>query len=165
MSWQVASNPVVAELRAALALAPPEREHRVHGVAGRLGLRTWHRSSSGWPFRPRDRLNFVTLGRARGTARRRLEGDGAIEVTRVAGIEQAGPGEVTFLANPKYTAALASTRAAAVILDPASPAAPCAVLRTDNPYLAFARAAQALRPAPAPCRPASISRPWSPPTR
>ena len=75
-----------------------------------------------------------------------LEGDGAIEVTRVAGIEQAGPGEVTFLANPKYAAALASTRAAAVILDPASPVAPCAMLRTDNPYLAFARAAQAFAP-------------------
>ena len=52
-----------------------------------------------------------------------LEGDGAIEVTRVAGIEQAGPGDVTFLANAKYAAALAATtRASAVILDPAGAA-------------------------------------------
>jgi UDP-3-O-[3-hydroxymyristoyl] glucosamine N-acyltransferase len=75
-----------------------------------------------------------------------LEGDGAIEVTRVAGIEQAGPGEVTFLANARYGAALATTRASAVILEPAAPAAPCAMLRTANPYLAFARAAQAFAP-------------------
>ena len=75
-----------------------------------------------------------------------LEGDGAIEVTRVAGIEQAGPGDVTFLANSKYTAALAATRASAVILDGAAPPAPCAVLRIANPDLAFARAAQAFAP-------------------
>jgi UDP-3-O-[3-hydroxymyristoyl] glucosamine N-acyltransferase len=75
-----------------------------------------------------------------------LEGDGALEVTRVAGIEQAGPGEVTFLANPKYAAALATTRASAVILDVKAPAAPCAMLRIANPYLAFARAAQAFAP-------------------
>jgi hypothetical protein len=38
VAWQVASSPVVAELRAALALEPPERERRVHAVAERLGL-------------------------------------------------------------------------------------------------------------------------------
>jgi len=75
-----------------------------------------------------------------------LEGDGAVEVTRVAGIEQAGPGDVTFLANPKYAAALGATRASAVILAPGAPAAPCAMLRIANPYLAFARAAQAFAP-------------------
>lgn len=75
-----------------------------------------------------------------------LEGDGTIDVTRVAGIEQAGPGDVTFLANPKYAVALAATRATAVILEPTAPAAPCAMLRIANPYLAFARAAQAFAP-------------------
>jgi UDP-3-O-[3-hydroxymyristoyl] glucosamine N-acyltransferase len=75
-----------------------------------------------------------------------LDGDGAIEVTRVAGIEQAGPGDVTFVANAKYAAAVATTRASAVILDPDAPAAPCAMLRIANPYLAFARAAQAFAP-------------------
>jgi UDP-3-O-[3-hydroxymyristoyl] glucosamine N-acyltransferase len=75
-----------------------------------------------------------------------LEGDGAIEVSRIAGIEHAGPGDVTFLANPKYAAAIATTRASAVILDPTAPAAPCAMLRIANPYLAFARAAQAFAP-------------------
>ena len=33
---------------------------------------------------------------------RRVEGDGEIEISGVAGMEQAGPGAPTFLANPKY---------------------------------------------------------------
>lgn len=76
----------------------------------------------------------------------RLEGEGDAEVTRVAGLEAAGPGDVTFLANPAYTADVARTRASAVILGRQGPAAPCAILRADNPYLAFARAVQALAP-------------------
>jgi UDP-3-O-[3-hydroxymyristoyl] glucosamine N-acyltransferase len=82
----------------------------------------------------------------------RLEGDGRLEVVRVAGLEQAGPGDLTFLANPKYAAALPTTKATAVIVADGVAGAPCAVLRAPNPYLAFARAAQALlpdtRPAP-----------------
>ena len=45
----------------------------------------------------------------------RLEGDGAVEVTRVAGLEEAGPGDLTFLSNPKYASKLPTTRASAVI--------------------------------------------------
>ena len=41
----------------------------------------------------------------------RLEGDGGVEIARVAGIEQAGPGDLTFMANPKYQSRLATTRA------------------------------------------------------
>lgn len=78
----------------------------------------------------------------------RLEGDGAIEVTRVAGLDAAGPGDITFLANAAYTADVARTRASAVILGRQGPPAPCAILRADNPYLAFARAVQALAPPP-----------------
>ncbi|MBI4887010.1 MAG: UDP-3-O-(3-hydroxymyristoyl)glucosamine N-acyltransferase [Acidobacteria bacterium] len=82
----------------------------------------------------------------------RLDGDGDIEIVRVAGIQDAEPGDVTFLANPKYDAALAATRASAVLLRDEAPAAPCATLRTGDPYLAFARAvglfAPAWRPAP-----------------
>ena len=82
----------------------------------------------------------------------RLEGDGTIEINRVAAIDEAGPGDVTFVANPKYTAAIATTRASAVIARDDAPAGGCAMLRTDDPYLAFARAvslfAPAWRPAP-----------------
>jgi UDP-3-O-[3-hydroxymyristoyl] glucosamine N-acyltransferase len=82
----------------------------------------------------------------------RLDGDGAIDVSRVTGIEDAGPSDITFFANNKYAAALRSTQAAAVILGEQADAAPCAMLRTTNPYLAFAKAveifAQPWRPYP-----------------
>ena len=79
-----------------------------------------------------------------------LRGDGAVEIGGVAGLEQAGPGDLTFLANPRYASHLATTRAAAVVLAPGHEAAvPC--LLSDNPYLTFARAVALLRP---PARPA-----------
>jgi UDP-3-O-[3-hydroxymyristoyl] glucosamine N-acyltransferase len=76
----------------------------------------------------------------------RLEGDGATNITGVAGLEQAAPGDVTFFSNQKYAGALASTRASAVIAADDAPTAPCAVLRTPHPYLAFARAVEILAP-------------------
>jgi UDP-3-O-[3-hydroxymyristoyl] glucosamine N-acyltransferase len=74
-----------------------------------------------------------------------LRGDGEREATGVAPIERAGPGDVTFLANPRYAAHLGTTRAAAVILAPGHEV-PVACLLTRNPYLAFARAVALLRP-------------------
>ena len=76
----------------------------------------------------------------------RLEGDGDIEITGVAGIQDAGPADLTFLANPRYQGTLATTRAGAVLLRDDSPAAPCAMLRTREPYLAFARAVRLFAP-------------------
>jgi UDP-3-O-[3-hydroxymyristoyl] glucosamine N-acyltransferase len=70
----------------------------------------------------------------------RLEGDGTLEIGRVAGLSEAGPGDLTFLANPKYQQAALATKASAIILAEDAPAAPCAMLRASNPYLAFARA-------------------------
>jgi UDP-3-O-[3-hydroxymyristoyl] glucosamine N-acyltransferase len=70
----------------------------------------------------------------------RLEGDGDLDVHRVTGIEQASAGDVTFFANNKYLAELRRTSASAVILGEGGEVAPCAMLRTKNPYLAFARA-------------------------
>jgi UDP-3-O-[3-hydroxymyristoyl] glucosamine N-acyltransferase len=66
--------------------------------------------------------------------------DGNADVTGVAGIEEAGPGEITFVANHKYAALARSTRAAAVIVEPAFADTPVPTLRVDNPYLAFAKA-------------------------
>jgi len=76
----------------------------------------------------------------------RLEGDGALEVAGVAALDDAGPGDVTFLANSKYAARLPNTRATAVIADQTATAAPCAVLRTAQPYLAWAEAVALLAP-------------------
>ena len=80
----------------------------------------------------------------------RLEGDGDVEIRRVAGIETAEAGDLTFFANPRYTTALRSTRAAAVVLADDAPAAPCPMLRTAEPYLAFARAVELFADAPTP---------------
>jgi UDP-3-O-[3-hydroxymyristoyl] glucosamine N-acyltransferase len=69
----------------------------------------------------------------------RLEGEDA-EITGVGGVEEAGPGQITFVANPKYAAAVKRTRAAAVIVSEEFPALERPTLRCGNPYLAFARA-------------------------
>src|SRR3989440_2385224 len=68
--------------------------------------------------------------------------DGEIEITGAAGLEQAEPGEVTFLSNPRYTPKVAATGASAIFVseDVEVPRADLAVLRTKDPYLAFTRA-------------------------
>jgi UDP-3-O-[3-hydroxymyristoyl] glucosamine N-acyltransferase len=69
-----------------------------------------------------------------------LRGDAEIEITGVKGIEEAGPAEITFVANPRYAGLARATRAAAVLVDPGFADIPTATLRIKNPYLAFARA-------------------------
>ncbi len=70
----------------------------------------------------------------------RLDGDGTIEIGRVATLDQAGAGDLTFLANPRYTQAAQQTRASAIILADDAPPAPCAMLRSAHPYRSFADA-------------------------
>jgi len=78
-----------------------------------------------------------------------LQGDPDATVDRVASLQEAGPGSVAFLANPRYRRHLATTRATAVVLDAASAAAcPVAALVARNPYATFARIAQQLHPSP-----------------
>src|ERR1017187_3108261 len=62
------------------------------------------------------------------------------EITCVSGIEQAGPSELTFVSNPKYNAAAKTTKASAVIAPENSPAISTGMLRSKNPYLAWAKA-------------------------
>ena len=78
----------------------------------------------------------------------RLEnGSPDTEITGVAGIEEAGPGQLTFVANPKYAAAARTTKASAVIVAEDFPALATAMVRSKNPYLAFARAIGLFHPA------------------
>ena len=71
----------------------------------------------------------------------RLEnGSPDLEITGVAGIREAGPGQLTFVANPKYAGHARTTKASAVIVVDEFPTIPAALLRSKNPYLAFARA-------------------------
>jgi UDP-3-O-[3-hydroxymyristoyl] glucosamine N-acyltransferase len=69
-----------------------------------------------------------------------LRGDADREITGVKGIEEAGPSEITFVANPRYTALARSTRAAAVLVEPDFQEIEAATLRIKNPYHAFSRA-------------------------
>ncbi len=69
-----------------------------------------------------------------------LAGDGEIEITGVAGLEEAGPGELTFLANPRYLPKVKTTKAAAIILGRGARQPGVAALVSENPYLDFARA-------------------------
>jgi len=79
----------------------------------------------------------------------RLEGDGAVDITGVSGIEQARAGQLTFFANRKYAPALRETKASAVILgerDDAEVPPTVARLRARNPYFAFARVVELFVP-------------------
>jgi UDP-3-O-[3-hydroxymyristoyl] glucosamine N-acyltransferase len=81
-----------------------------------------------------------------------LHGDGSIEIGGLRGLEDAGPGDLTFLANPKYAGLLATTKASAIILPRDTGPVPIPSLRSTNAYLAFAHALtlfyEPRRPAP-----------------
>ena len=77
-----------------------------------------------------------------------LDGDGSIEICGIAGIEEAGPGQVTFVANKKYAALAKTTRASAVLVEPGFPAIATATLRLADPYLAYAEAIELFYQAP-----------------
>jgi UDP-3-O-[3-hydroxymyristoyl] glucosamine N-acyltransferase len=79
-----------------------------------------------------------------------LRGDPNIEITGVAGLEQAGPTELTFLANPKYAPRVKDTRAAAVLVSEPLPSTTPASLISANPYHDHARALAMFYVAPRP---------------
>lgn len=82
-------------------------------------------------------MKLAELARVLGTE---LEGDPEHEITGVAGLEEAGPEHVTFVANPRYSMLARTTKAGAVIVTTEFPAIAAATLRTANPYLTFANA-------------------------
>ncbi len=91
----------------------------------------------------------ATLGEIAATIDAELRGDPAYRITNVASLHNASPGDLTFYANKRYKDDLEATRAGAVMLAEADAAAcPTASLITDNPYLAYAKAARFLNPAP-----------------
>ncbi|KAB7774378.1 UDP-3-O-acylglucosamine N-acyltransferase [Xanthomonas sacchari] len=78
-----------------------------------------------------------------------VHGDGSVAVRGVATLAQAGPGQLSFLANPRYRAQLADSTAAIVVLraDDAE-AAPGTALIARDPYVAFAKIAALFDVAP-----------------
>ena len=78
-----------------------------------------------------------------------IVGAGDTAISRISTLEQAGPGDLAFLANPKYRHQLATTRASAVIMAPPALDGLAAAILTPQPYLYYARVAQWLNPPPA----------------
>src|SRR6185312_514059 len=73
-----------------------------------------------------------------------------VDITGVAGIEEASAGQATFVANPKYAAAARSTAASLIIVGNDFPALQRPLLRHDNAYLAFAHAIECFYSTPKP---------------
>jgi UDP-3-O-[3-hydroxymyristoyl] glucosamine N-acyltransferase len=72
-------------------------------------------------------------------------GDGSIEITDVAPLENAATGSVSFLANARYHKQIETTGASAVIVAPNIESSRVALLKTKDPYFAFTRAIVLLR--------------------
>ena len=78
-----------------------------------------------------------------------VRGEPAVEVDSVATLENAGRRSISFLANPKYRRHLATTRAAAVVIEPRfADECPVAALISANAYATYARIATLLHPEP-----------------
>lgn len=78
-----------------------------------------------------------------------VDGDARVVLRGLAGLAEAGPGDLTFLANPRYARLLAETRASAVLV-PSDWQGECPAvrIRVANPDRAFARASAWLAPPP-----------------
>jgi UDP-3-O-[3-hydroxymyristoyl] glucosamine N-acyltransferase len=89
--------------------------------------------SANSPGVPLSRLAEIVGGEIRGPSEGLISG--------INSLREAGPGEITFLVNPRYAPELEKTRASAVIVGPRAPETSKPVLITANPYLAYARVA------------------------
>lgn len=76
-----------------------------------------------------------------------LTGDGEIEITGVSGINEARPSQITFVANPKYLAAVATTQASAIIIGHGLNGNGKPTIHVENPYWAFVRVLEMFAPA------------------
>jgi UDP-3-O-[3-hydroxymyristoyl] glucosamine N-acyltransferase len=93
----------------------------------------------------------MTLGEVARLVGGELRGDPNAVIDRVAALEDAGPGSLTFYADKRHSARLASVRAAAVLVDSAAPPLACPTIVVSQPYVAFVQVVEALHP---PRRPA-----------
>jgi len=75
-----------------------------------------------------------------------------VEIAGVAGIDEAGGGDLTFVSNRKYISRIKNTSASAIILGHDLPEVSIPSLRTSRPYLAFAKALELFYSPPAPVR-------------
>jgi UDP-3-O-[3-hydroxymyristoyl] glucosamine N-acyltransferase len=92
-------------------------------------------------------MKLLELARLTGAE---IEGGGPdIAIVGAAGLDDAGPGQVSFLSNPRYTAKVRSTRASAIYVGPdVVVEKEIAILRAADPYLAYTRALRLFHPDP-----------------
>lgn len=77
----------------------------------------------------------------------KVEGADDIEISGAAGLDEAGEGQVTFLANPRYTPRVNTTRASAIYLsEEAQTDREISILRVKDPYLAYTRTLRIFHP-------------------
>jgi UDP-3-O-[3-hydroxymyristoyl] glucosamine N-acyltransferase len=85
-----------------------------------------------------------------------ISGDADVEIVRVAKIEEAGPGDLTFLANPKYEKHVATTEASAILVsasfDPSHVrrSGGLTFIKVADPYVAFLQVLKHITPMPDP---------------
>jgi UDP-3-O-[3-hydroxymyristoyl] glucosamine N-acyltransferase len=70
----------------------------------------------------------------------RVDGNGDILIEQVRGIDEAGKGDLTFIANPKYRKKIETTTASAILVSPGTEAAGKNLLIVEDPYIAFGKA-------------------------
>ena len=99
----------------------------------------------------------VTAGDLAALIGAEIVGDPSLELTGVAKIEEAGDGEIAFVANPTYRKFLADTKASAAIVDEAPEDGASTYLVTPEPYRAFLKVLRHFHPeAPTPEHPERI---------
>lgn len=80
----------------------------------------------------------------------RVIGDEGVEISRVASIEEAGPGDITFFTHPRYRSYLATSKASAIIIGDTisieEPLSGRSLLQVSQPYVAFAKILQLFNP-------------------
>jgi len=79
-----------------------------------------------------------------------VQGEASLEVSGFSTIQEAEPGDVTFLGNPRYAPHLKKTQASALLVDATFSDFPngIAVVRTDNPTLKFGAIVKRYGPQP-----------------
>jgi UDP-3-O-[3-hydroxymyristoyl] glucosamine N-acyltransferase len=70
----------------------------------------------------------------------KVAGDGDVLIAHLRGIEDAGPGDLTFVSNAKYRKKLETTGASAILVSPGTQAAGKNLLIVEDPYIAFGKA-------------------------
>ena len=99
----------------------------------------------------------MTLGELAAALGCRLEGATTAAanqtIIRVNTLDDSGPGDMTFLTNPRFASKVAATKASAIVADDSLAAAPCPILRTSEPSVACASAIGLLTPRAVPVTP------------